>query len=268
MFGGYSAMLTIGEHELLLFSDRGSSLTFPLPGTRLPPDHPRRASFSNVWDIGPFSDKFPDIESATRHPETRDYWLGFENFNAVVRYDLTGRFIAARQPPEMRHWPVNGGLEAMTRLADGRFLLLPESRLRGLLFDGDPVEEGATARAFRFALPEPYYATGMVLLPDGRVLVLGRGLRWGWLPFTARLFVGDPAQIGEQDPWQLHEVLDLDAIIPRENWEALAVTPLDDGSIRIWIASDDNFAALQRTLLAQLHWTPPPAESGIAQDGQ
>ena len=93
-FGGYSAMLTIGEHELRLFSDRGSWLTFPLPGIRLPPGHPRRVSSSHVWDIGPFSDEFPDIESATRHPQTRDYWLGFENFNAVARFDRTGRLLA------------------------------------------------------------------------------------------------------------------------------------------------------------------------------
>lgn len=255
-FGGYSAMLALGDDVLRLFSDRGTGLTFYRPGagTDLPalPRH-----FFTVWDVGPFSQNYPDIESATQDPVTGDYWLGYEYFNAVVRYDLGSTFIAARQPEDMQAWPINGGAEAMARLADGRFVLLPENDGRGLLYPSDPTQ-GARALAFRFDLPEPYYATDMAALPDGRVLILARGLDWHLLPFTAQLWIGDPAAIRAGKAWTLQRLVQLDTLLPRENYEAMALVPQADGSVIIWLASDDNLAVAQRTLLARLSWNPAP----------
>lgn len=262
-FGGYSAMFVLGGDRLQLFSDRGSRLVIRLP-TAVTPDSPVSPDtslltrpFASVQDIGPFSDRYADIESATRDPATGEYWLGFENFNAVAKYDAANNFIAAVQPPEMRNWPVNSGAEAMVRLNNGHFLILPEHRGQGVLFFGDPTHKGRT-QTFAFHLPDPYYATDMAALPDGRVLILARGLEWGLPPFTARLYLADPADIAPDAVWTPQLVAKLDALLPRENYEALAVVPQDDGSLVLWIASDDNLAALQRTLLARLRWRPPP----------
>jgi hypothetical protein len=261
-FGGYSAMYVLGGGRLRLFSDRGSRLIITLPPAVAPasPNSP----FANVWDIGPFSNLYADIESATRDLDTGDYWLGFESFNGVAKYDIASSFVAARQPPEMRGWPVNRGAEAMVRLSNGRFLILPENRQRGLLFAADPTSE-QEAQTFAFHLPDPYYATDMAAMPDGRVLILARGLEWGLPPFTARLYLADPADIAPDAVWTPQLVAELDALLPRENYEALAIVPQDDGSLVLWIASDDNLAALQRTLLARLRWRLPdsrPSDSG------
>ncbi|MFC3101045.1 esterase-like activity of phytase family protein [Altererythrobacter lauratis] len=253
-FGGFSALLPLGDGLLRLFSDRGTRLTLAVEDGVLRHPGDRRV-FAQVWDVGDFGNVRRDIESATRDPETGDYWLGFENFNAIVRYDVASNRIAARRPPEMQPWPVNGGAEALVRLKDGRFIVLPEHRGDGLLFASDPTADGAAAR-FRFTLPDPYYATAMAQLPDGRVLVLARGLRPSLPPFTARLYLGDPARITPGGRWPLERLLDLDTILPRENYEALGVRAQDDGTVEIWIASDDNQAALQRTLVARLIWQP------------
>lgn len=253
-FGGYSALLALQGGYLRLFSDRGTRLTLAIADGR--PARPKgRRVHARVWDMGPFSHFNPDIESATRDPATGDYWLGFEGFNAIARYDVASTLIAARQPPEMRHWPVNGGAEAMVRLADGRFLVLPEQGGPGLLFPGDPTGEVA-GQTFSFRLPDPYHATDIAALPDGRVLVLARGLKWGRPPFTARLYLGDLADLVPGREWPLRKVLDLDALLPRENWEGLYALPQEDGSLVMWLVSDDNRALLQRTLLARLEWRP------------
>ncbi len=258
-FGGYSALLPLGDRFLRLFSDRGTRLTLAVEDGVLRHPGDRRV-FAQVWDVGHFGNVRRDSESATRDPESGDYWLGFESFNAIVRYDVASNRLAARRPPEMARWPVNGGAEAMVRLADGRFIVLPEHRGQdgggdGLLFPADPTQDVAAER-FRFTLPDPYYATAAAQMPDGRVLVLARGLRLGLPPFTARLYAGDPARIAPGGEWKLEKLLDLDTILPRENYEALGVSEQDDGTAVIWIASDDNQAALQRTLVARLIWRP------------
>jgi hypothetical protein len=98
----------------------------------------------------------------------------------------------------------------------------------------------------------------MAQLPDGRLLMLLRDTAWGLPPFTSALAIADPppADPAERTVWRARLLLDLDAILPRENYEGLAIAPQDDGRIAIWLISDDNFSALQRTLLAKLVFDP------------
>ncbi len=42
--------------------------------------------------------------------------------------------------------------------------------------------------------------------------------------------------------------------LPTDNFEGIAVTPAPQGGVLIWIVSDDNFRAQQRTLLYAFHW--------------
>jgi hypothetical protein len=48
----------------------------------------------------------------------------------------------------------------------------------------------------------------------------------------------------------------IDGGLPRDNFEGLAVVPETDGALTLWLISDDNTAALQRTLLYKLRWQP------------
>lgn len=252
-FGGFSALLPLADDRLSAFSDRGYRMTFSAPGQ---PEHwlkverqpvaPRQAS------------TLSDSESATRGPASGDYWLGFEQVHTIHRYTSASRPDGLRKLSGLVDWPSNSGIEAMVRLADGRFVVLPEGGPEGLIFAGDPVEGGAPAR-FRFRAPvNGYVATDLTQLPDGRLLVLMRKLvfpsRAAWPPFSALLAIGDAPEAGSLFAPSL--ALRLDGVIPRENYEGLALRPRDDGLIDVWVMADDNFSLFQRSLLVQLAFDP------------
>ncbi|QUL37220.1 esterase-like activity of phytase family protein [Erythrobacter sp. JK5] len=266
MFGGYSAMLPLGEDTLRAFSDRGTRFTFTEPdrASRV------RTIARQPVETGRGHDLW-DIESATRDPVTGNYWLGFENVHTVHRFTIASDAHGLRDLDREVDWKVNSGAEAMVRLADGRFVILPEGAAEGLVFATDPVE-GAEAESFAFRNPAPGFAvTDMAQLPDGRVLLLMRNLDFGiggWPPFESKLVIGDPPRAGQEQPWSPALALDLAGIVPRENYEALALRPRADGSVTVWLMSDDNLAALQRTLLVKLRFDPSAADAETFGDGK
>ena len=259
-FGGYSALVPLPDGQLLAYSDRNAFLRFTPPapkGGAAPapvvigtvPIDPRKRYLSG------------DYEAATHDPVTGRRWVAVETSNAIRRFDAAGRPKGAIRPRSMRNWPANQGSEAMVRLADGRFIVLAEgspgsnpSYSAGRLFGGDPVEE-AEADSFLFPRQGRYRPTDMALLPDGRVLILQRSIALGLPPFGALLAIADPATIKRGQPWPWQVLAPLAPPLPRENYEALAITPAPEGGVHLWIMSDDNQAGLQRTLLLKLHWT-------------
>jgi len=44
--------------------------------------------------------------------------------------------------------------------------------------------------------------------------------------------------------------------LPIDNFEGVAARAAPDGSVLIYILSDDNFSAMERTLLLQFRWRP------------
>ena len=257
-FGSYSAVLVLPENRLRFYSDKGGMFEMPRPGIN---GAYRMKSVGKVAGQG-----LQDIESATRDPVSGAVWLGYEWYNGIRRMSANGQdeFVI---PPSMKGWSRNGGPEAMTRLSDGRFIILREVGSEGLLFPADPVDGSAAVR-FSFDAPEGFSPVDMAQLPDGRLLILVRGVRAWFPPFKAALLLADPATIrpGENLRWTL--LASLDDAAPSENYEAIAVEPVfgKDG-VRIWIASDDNYAALQRTLLLELEWTPDAKKGAAARPG-
>ncbi len=249
-FGGYSALLVLNNATLRAFSDRGKRLTFAEPGQ--PQD--REAQFATVWDRGDLSPTVPDIEAATRDPETGDYWLAFENTHAVIRNDIASAFVRSRRPSAWQDWPENGGAEAMARFPDGRFIILPERDSTGFLYASDPTDE-VEPLTFDFTVPADYNPTDMMALPDGRVLILLRQLEWGWPPFATAIAIADPRGLTEGGTLDIELLIRLETILPRENYEALSLAGVEeDGTVILWLMSDDNLSAFQRTLLAKMSW--------------
>ena len=118
---------------------------------------------------------------------------------------------------------------------------------------------GAEAQHFLHNL----ITTDMVALPDGRVLVLLRLLTWSFPPFASMLAVGDPAAIRPGEVWELIPLAVINQSDLRENYEGLAVEPAaEDGALTIWLISDSNRSALQRTLLLKLRWQTKTAREG------
>ncbi len=255
-FGSYSALVALGDGTLLAGSDRGSMMHVSLPGVR-----PARARIG-YFGLDPNRAKRQlDLESLTRDPVNGRLWLGFEGNNRIERFEADFRGEAKVWPEAMRGWPANQGPEAMVRLADGRFVVLAEGTYSwtddvtpGLLFPRDPVA-GAEPVAFRFAPPDGYLPVDVAQLPDGRAVILLRRVAWGVPPgFSGKLLVADPATIRAGEVWRTNWLADLDARLPSDNYEGLAVEPDGRGGVVLWLISDDNNSVFQRTLLLRLDW--------------
>ncbi|MDG2534596.1 esterase-like activity of phytase family protein [Sphingomonas sp. HITSZ_GF] len=244
-FGGFSSMQIKGDRFTLL-SDGGTFIRFRMGADWAP----RELRFGDLPD-GPGSGWLKaqrDSESMTSDPATGHIWVGFENYNAIWRYDdgLT-RAERSVRPGAMRGWSANGGPESMVRLADGRFVVLSEtSRPKGsrtgreaLLFAGDPTAPGAEPIRFTYLPPdEAYDPSDAVQLPDGRLIVLNRRFSVPDL-FTARLTLVDPRAIRAGAVVKGQEIAALAPPLLHDNYEALAVTR-EGKDVILWIASDDN----------------------------
>lgn len=196
-----------------------------------------------------------DSEAIAFDPAGR-LWVTYERHNEVWRYSPEfRRGEAKRQPPEMRHWRPNSGAEAMARLPDGRFLIFSEgagsvaqsSDL--LLLDRDPTDPRAHADRMNYRLPEGFAVTDAALLGGGRIMTLHRSFSvTGGV--AASLGVAHLSEFRSGALVAPRIVATLRPPLTVDNMEALAIERRG-GKTYIWIASDDNFSTLQRTLLMQ-----------------
>jgi len=245
-FGGFSALLS-SDDGLRAFSDRGWTLAFD------DPSRPRPQFRLHEIGVEPgYGLRFFDIESAVSAPRG-EYWLGFENHHGLQRFTAAGIPDGVRDLEKEVNWAANAGAEGMLRMPDGRFVLFPEWADEGLIFSGDPVE-GARWQTFELDWPvRDHGVTDAALLPDGRVLVLLRAVDMTLPPkFRTVLAIGEGGAIEPGARWSPEVLANLDAILPSENFEGMAVEARRDGPPAIWLVSDDNFSAFQRTLLARI----------------
>lgn len=256
-FGGFSALLAPGGEEgdtLRAFTDRGIRLTLAEP--ELAGDRQPNARAARQLELDPHFDGLWDIESATLDPATGRYWLGYENRHTIQRFTPRDEADRFRDLETEVDWGANAGAEALVRLADGRFVLLPEEEPYGLVYPRDPVW-GDPPRRFAYASPRPGYAVvDAAQLPDGRLMVLLRSLRWGIPTFSSLIAIGALPDPDSPEGFTPRIALDLAGIVPFENYEGLALRPLGQGQVAVWLVSDDNFSVLQRTLLVKLIFNP------------
>lgn len=256
-FGGISAM-HVDERAVVALSDAGALIRFSLPkGTSV------RGSIDPL-PVGlgaPVAKRDRDTESMALFGGHA--WIGFEWRGAIRRYvmgsgDGSGdgagwRSDADHAPAAMRAWPNNSGAEGIVRLKDGRFLVFSEGAMRKdgtsevLEFSGDPAVAGTTAHSLGYRAPPGYRLTDAAVLPDGRLLLLNR--RFSILEgVAAKLVVARPPRPGAAAIIAGDEIADFASPVTVDNMEALSVTR-EAGRTIVWIASDDNFSPLQRTLL-------------------
>jgi hypothetical protein len=250
-FGGISA-LHVERGEALAFSDAGWRIRFPVPpgATRV------RAELAPLpqgpGDANTKSDR--DVEAAVVEGDRA--WLSFESANAVWRYRRPGWTSDSNSaPPALRRWESNGGGEAIIRFPDGRFLLLAEGQggdSEAILFAGDLAVPGTAAAKLRYRPPRGYRVTDAALLPDGRALFLNRRFRL-LSGFSIKLTVAELPERLEGALIEGREIADFGGVT-HDNLEALSVTH-EGGRTILWLASDDNYNPLQRTLLMKFALT-------------
>ncbi len=243
-FGGISAMHVDGK-DVTALSDAGSVIQFSL-GSQEASIQPLKA--------GPGSSSEKENRDSESLAVRKDRaWVGFEGANEVWRYQRTSwRRLGSAAPPAMKKWPVNAGSEAMLRLPDGRFLVFSEGRqvpggTEALLFNRDPSERESEARTIAYLPPKGYRITDAAVLPDGRMLFLHRrfALTEG---VSAKLTLAPKLPSAPGSILTGVEIAHLGPPLAVDNMEALSVTREGARTI-VWIASDDNFNPLQRTML-------------------
>ena len=249
-FGGISSLVE-RDGRFVALSDEGVLIRFRMRRGRIS-EAGLRALPAGPGQVADKAHR--DSESMQQDPASGRFWVGFEGVNEIWRY---GPGFAAAEahaaPAAMRGWPGNGGAEAIARLADGRFIVFseeapgPDGSTEALLFPGDPTDPGADPIRFGYRPPAGYAVTDAGQLPDGRIVLLNR--RFTVMEgVSCVVTIADPREIAAGRAWQPRELARLRPPLRVDNMEALSIDR-EQGRTILWIASDDNFNPLQRTLL-------------------
>ena len=239
--------------------DRGAAFWFARPD--LP--GPWQARLTRLVDLNWRKYRYAtDAEAALVDAPTGDLIVAYEDAPMLERYspDLARRSRIAI--PALAAWSENQGPEAMTRLADGRTVIVGETHARwldrtrhpGLLFPGVP-KSGESPARFELAMPAGYRPSELAQMPDGRMLVLGRHFTLaGFRSVIAVFAAGDVRPGAVITPRVIARIADPRL---RDNYEGMTVTREADGSQMVWLLSDSNeMVWAQRTLLLKLRIGP------------
>lgn len=188
-----------------------------------------------------------DAEGLTRLADGR-LLISFERDHRIWVYDEAGRPTPAEAPPVALG--DNDGIEGLAAAPGAG----------GLYFVG--LEPGGIWMCRLNAgcdeldgLPTPppgYRLSALGVGPTGELLILHHSFIPGIGSRIILTIVGDPffdrAVIGR---------LAMGPSTTVDNFEGVAVVPRANGTWRLYLLSDDNFNASQRTLLLAFDWTPP-----------
>ncbi|GMG83861.1 esterase-like activity of phytase family protein [Paralimibaculum aggregatum] len=244
-FGGISGLLIEGE-RFLAVTDRGSWITARftpaadeiLSGARIAPilDAEGRALPAETGT---------DAESLARSGET--VFVSFEKDQRIARHLGAGRVGDEIRPPGASELDGNAGLEALTALPDGRLLVLAEDRRSG----GFPYwilgPEGVEAEG-RLPVLTKHDITAAAIGPDGMLYIAQRHYSFAD-GVSLRLLRYGLDDEGRPLPESATRLAAFDSASGIDNMEGLALTEGPEGSIILWLISDDNFNPAQRTLL-------------------
>lgn len=250
VFGGISSLLE-QNGQFTALSDKGEWFRFGLGssvgfGEALPRFRAEREIPRYRWDS----------ESMTRDPVSGKLWVGFESLQRICRYAPDfARIERCVTPPEVEAWPITGSIESLVRFGDGRFLAISEMGRRStglhdvLLWASDPTEPGAPKPVhLSYKPPTGFRPTDALWLGGDRLLVLNRRLTVADL-FTARLALVRLPKLTENAVLKAEPIADFHRPGPTDNMEALALGRDERGGPILWVASDDNHAFFEETLL-------------------
>ncbi len=202
-----------------------------------------------------------DAEALARLPNG-EWLVGFERWHRIRRYrDLDGPGSYVEAPPGLERAPVNGGLEALAVLADGRWLAIAEDLPLAGMTGTTTAWIGRPGESWLVLAWRPgagFYPVDAAALPDGGALVLERGfsLLGG---FSGRLVRLPGQALAAPRPGtvlQGEEMLRFGGPLPVDNFEGVAVFPHRDRWL-VAVVSDDNENRLQRSLLLLFEMQDP-----------
>jgi len=260
-FGGLSGLI-IGKagDALIAVSDQGNWFTADLVSQGDRPTGLGDALIAPMMgtDATPLSGKRnTDAESLTvaygADPRTSATIVSFERNHRLRSYDLTSLgfdapALSINDSQMFDDLENNGGLEAITYLPDGSLLALSEKTFDedGHIVGARLTEEGATPVRLKQHLP--YALTDIDVLPGGDLITLER--HYSALAGVSMMMRRIPAEaLEDNEPLDGEVLVEANHTRSIDNMEGLSVRTSEDGTILVYLISDDNFNAIQRTLL-------------------
>ena len=186
-------------------------------------------------------------------------YVGIERAHEILRFDYGKDGVRARGqpipvPPGVKALPHNRGIECLVMPPKGQPLagtliaisergLDPAGNILGFLI-------GPQAGTFTVKRTDEFDVSDCALTPRGDLLLLER--RFSWTRGLAIRIRRVPlARIAPRAVLEGPEVIFADMGYQIDNFEGLAVHRSADGATVLTLISDDNFSALQRTVLLQ-----------------
>jgi hypothetical protein len=269
-FGGWSG-LALQADSLTAVSDRGYwlrvrvtaggsdgvTLTEPRFGTLIGLDAQplRRGQMRDAEDIV----AMPDGGHIVTFEREHRLWL-YPPPAAPAEPPMSLPPIPVAPPPGLQDADYNSGLEALTRLPDGRLIGFIEGdtghgHAEGWM--GTPTTgTGIAWQPVRLTLNGGYRPTGAAVAANGDLLILERyfSIPFGFSSRVRRLPATDLMPGTTLDG---PVVFTLSQPPVNDNFEAIAAMALPDGATRVLLMTDDNYSGLQRTLFLSIRLENP-----------
>jgi hypothetical protein len=259
-FGGLSGLL-VERNQLIAVSDRGfwfrARLNLDEEGTL------RNLSESRLAPILSSKGEPLAIVRGEHDAEALEKWgaslaVGFERFHRIGLYDPAlgddARPVYVRDIPGIAKSPANGGIEALVSLGDGRLLALTEEseddsgNLLGWIIDGSKREPLAYPKS-------DWKPTDAAFHPQVGLLILERKFS-ALTGFSTRVRNADIASVVAGGVIAGPVVARISGSVLSDNFEGIAISESGDGSLLVWMVSDDNFSFFQQTILLVFRWAP------------
>ncbi|MEO0411891.1 MAG: esterase-like activity of phytase family protein [Pseudomonadota bacterium] len=276
-FGGFSGLLAArDESHLIAVSDRGHWLCFTPQTTR----DGRLIGIANAW-MAPVKGlkgapltgrKKGDAEGLTLSSNGRSILVSFEANHRIWRYPLddpsdlcsvaSSRPEPITVPSGVQMLPANGGIEALTVLPEGTLVFFSEQGRAGGGRLGWRMPEAGLADSAAVRLgyqsPRPFAPTDMARLGD-TVFILHR--HFSILSGVSGLISSVPVNTlgASTSAIKGEELARFSPPTTVDNLEGITALPGALGGTTLYLISDDNFNALQRTLL--LKFSLPKSET-------
>jgi hypothetical protein len=260
VFGGLSGLEVLEDGRVVAITDDGrwfeAQLNLDETGSLIGLSEARIALMRDE-DGNPFENKAAgDSEGLAQLPDGR-FAVSFEQRPRILIYDLNrdGPFGAAQRGPrlgETSRLRRNVGLEALAVTREGALLVGAEGvNRRATPLWVAPLDAAAPAPPrIDYPLSDGYALTSLDHLPDGGFVAIERF----YAPIIgarARItrFAEDALSADDETLPHVERLAEIAAPLAVDNFEGVAAVRAPDGGVRLYIVSDNNFSARQRTLL-------------------
>ena len=270
-FGGVSALRAGPGGRLLGITDTGAWVSFGIVE--------RGGQLVGVTDgvMAPLRDETGrttrsksdfDAEGLEWNPATGEVLVSLEQDHRVLTYagvdparpeTLDRPAVRAERNPATANWGSNSGGEAIATLTGGDRLIFEEGEQDRVTLDVLRIGPGGT-RVLRYTPPAGYRPTDAVEVSPDLLLVLNRR-------FTISEGVSAAVTlVPVADAMQGEEIGRLTPAMTVDNMEGMALVR-QAGRTFIYLISDDNFKAVERTLLLKFEVLPTPSPIVPAKTG-